>query len=465
MSLVDPIPMLRAAETVPTVSAPAEEAMGQGADFAAALADLIGFAGKGAGPAAIAPATGDVPGAVDQPLPSAAAERLATLGRLTQAPATVEPGADAAQQGDVAQPWLGKVAPEGGDLAAEPDVAPTVATTDLPQATVPAQAVAEAGTVTRVVPGPHDTPVSDLQSAPQSVEAGTEDDLPEDDQPDSGPGEVAHAAPAAPVMVPQGAAVAVAGASVSVMSDPDGGASLGTTNPARGPLAKGGAKPEREAGKTTGPEERPEFAAEPRDAAPRRAADATPPADPRLYRQDPATGKDRQQPTMELTLPDSPAPTQAPVGQPAQTVSNAQVAQGQAPVALDRPGWEAAISERIAAELSDDGSQIELDLTPDNLGRLKITLEVTDGQAQVRFVTETAEAARLIQQGEARLSESLSRNGMSLGGHDAASRDAQGDRSGGRSPRGTEMSFERSAEQRPGQTGPRTGSGLVNLMA
>ena len=465
MSLVDPIFMLRAAETAPTVSATAEEARGEGADFAAALAGLIDLAGKGAGPAAIAPATGDMPGASDQPLPPGSTDRLTTLGRLTQGPATAEQGTDAALQGAMAELWVGKVAPEGGALAAGPDVAPAIEVADVPPDTMPAPAVMDAAPLTKDAVDPRGTPLPELQSGPETVEAAAGEDLPDEGQPDTGTGRVANAALAALVMVPQAAAVAVAGASVPGMTGPEGGANPGKAGPARGVLAKAEIKTEREVGKTAGPEEGPDFTLEPRDGASRRGADVPAQADPRLYRQDPANGKDRPQPPMELTLPDSPAPTQTPVGQGAQAVSNAQVTQGQAPVAMDRPGWEAAISERIAAELSDDGTQIDLDLTPDNLGRLKITLEVTDGQAQVRFVTETPEAARLIQQGEARLSESLSRNGMSLGGHDTTSRDAQGDRSGGRSPRGTEMFIERSAEQRPGQTGPRTGSGLVNLMA
>lgn len=139
-----------------------------------------------------------------------------------------------------------------------------------------------------------------------------------------------------------------------------------------------------------------------------------------------------------------------------------------APMAMDRPGWEVALTERIAAELSEDGQQIELDLSPERLGGLKITLEISDGQAQVRFVTETPEAARLIQQNEHRLSESLSRAGLSLGGHESASRDAQqqqGDRSGRGGPRGADIAFQRPAEPRPGMISGRAGSGLVNLIA
>jgi hypothetical protein len=160
------------------------------------------------------------------------------------------------------------------------------------------------------------------------------------------------------------------------------------------------------------------------------------------------------------------APAAAPQMQAAQPLMAQPLAP--APVAMDRPGWETALTEHIAAELSQDGQQIELDLSPERLGGLKITLEITDGQAQVRFVTETPEAARLIQQNEHRLSESLSRAGLSLGGHESASRDAQqqqGDRSGRGAPRGVDIAVQRPAEPRPGMISGRVGSGLVNLIA
>jgi flagellar hook-length control protein FliK len=160
------------------------------------------------------------------------------------------------------------------------------------------------------------------------------------------------------------------------------------------------------------------------------------------------------------------APAAAPQMQAAQPLMAQPLAP--APVAMDRPGWETALTEHIAAELSQDGQQIELDLSPERLGGLKITLEITDGQAQVRFVTETPEAARLIQQNEHRLSESLSRAGLSLGGHESASRDAkqqQGDRSGRGAPRGVDIAVQRPAKPRPGMISGRVGSGLVNLIA
>lgn len=258
------------------------------------------------------------------------------------------------------------------------------------------------------------------------------------------------AAPVAAVAV-QAAVVAVAGTELTVAAAPAPPAAKAAT-PAPRKGEEVAAPPETEARAEAAPRK----LAQPAEMQP------VPPvrADlPREERAAPEAGRIAVDAAGAAPAPAATAP--APVQAMAQPALPAQ-----APVAMDRPGWEVAITERIAAELSGDGQQIDLELSPEHLGRLKITLEVTDGQAQVRFVTETPEAARLIQQGEARLSESLSRSGLSLGGHDTASRDPQGgDRSGGRSPRGTEMFFERSADPRPGQTGPRGTSGLVNLMA
>lgn len=152
------------------------------------------------------------------------------------------------------------------------------------------------------------------------------------------------------------------------------------------------------------------------------------------------------------------------------------------PIQTGRPGWEAALADRIAAELSADGKEIELDLAPETLGQLKIRLEVVDGLAQVRIVTETTEAARLFQQAEHRLSESLSRAGLSLGGQDTMSRDAQSGAQGGLAqgqagqggngpadrggrPRGIEMHLDRQGVVALAEQAGRAGRGLVNLIA
>ena len=173
------------------------------------------------------------------------------------------------------------------------------------------------------------------------------------------------------------------------------------------------------------------------------------------------------------------APTAASgTGLAAQTGGLAVLPGAGGPIQTTRPGWEGVLADRIAAELSGDGKEIELDLAPETLGHLKIRLEVSDGLAQVRIVTETAEAARLFQQSEHRLSESLSRAGLSLGGQDTSSRDAQGGAAqgfagqggngtgerGGRT-RGMELHFDRQGNAALPELAGRAGRGLVNLIA
>jgi flagellar hook-length control protein FliK len=192
---------------------------------------------------------------------------------------------------------------------------------------------------------------------------------------------------------------------------------------------------------------------EAREAVQRReAAGLTPLAVQAVDRQAARAAVEAVVDTAVETVAAATAPTGQTPQQAAQVTAQLPAAAGfaaPAPIATDRPGWEGAIAERIEAELSGDG-QIELDLTPEHLGRLKIRLDMVDGQTMVRFVTETPEAARLIQQNEHRLSESLSRAGLSLGGQETASRDPQGERQARGGGEGGGMIYERPAEAKVG---------------
>lgn len=203
----------------------------------------------------------------------------------------------------------------------------------------------------------------------------------------------------------------------------------------------------------------------------REAAGLTPVAVPATDRQAARAGAEPQGDAVPEGVTGITAAVTAAAGQvPQQAAQAVMPTQGAvafaapAPIAVDRPGWEGAIADRIAAELSGDGQQIDLEIAPEHLGRLKIRLDMTDGQAQVRFVTETPEAARLIQANEHRLSDALSRAGLSLGGQETTSRDPQGDRptrGEGPAARFLERSVDVQAAPLPG----RMGRGLVNLIA
>ncbi len=148
-------------------------------------------------------------------------------------------------------------------------------------------------------------------------------------------------------------------------------------------------------------------------------------------------------------------------------------------VRTDLPGWERVLTERIAADLSEDGQEIELSLNPEKLGPLRIKLEMVDGLAQVKFITATPEAARVFTEAQHRLSEGLARAGVDLGSQSAQSGAQSGGQSAGQGgaqrggdgqgvPRGRMTEFmTRSGRIEAGDAPAlrRAGAGLVNLMA
>lgn len=199
----------------------------------------------------------------------------------------------------------------------------------------------------------------------------------------------------------------------------------------------------------------------------REAAGLTPMAVPPVDRPAARTGGEPVVNAVVETLAAATAPTGQAAPQAGQVTAQATVAAGfsaPAPIATDRAGWEGALADRIAAELSGDGQQMDLELAPEHLGRLKIRLEMTDGLAQVRFVTETPEAARVIQANEHRLSDALSRAGLSLGGQETTSRDPQGDRPARGEGPATRF-LERPVDVQTAPMPGRAGRGLVNLIA
>ncbi len=258
-----------------------------------------------------------------------------------------------------------------------------------------------------------------------------------------GLGPLAAAAPAvlpegeAEVAVGQAVAAAMTGGAMQPMMQPMIRAQGNPQAAATGAAATGAAEGGAEA--ATGIEGSGDGADAPTVAgevvARREAAGLTPVAVPATDRQAARAGAEPQGDAVPEGVTGITAAVTAAAGQvPQQAAQAVMPTQGAvafaapAPIAVDRPGWEGAIADRIAAELSGDGQQIDLEIAPEHLGRLKIRLDMTDGQAQVRFVTETPEAARLIQANEHRLSDALSRAGLSLGGQETTSRDPQGDR-------------------------------------
>ena len=311
-------------------------------------------------------------------------------------------------------------------------------------------------------------------AAPEgSGETGTEDELAEGETEDTDPlaalglGPAAQVAPATLPVEGEGEA-AVGQAVATVMAQ-------GAMQPMMAAQVKPAATPALPMGEATaeGGEateaDGTDAPTEAREAVQRReAAGLTPLAVQALDRQAARAAVEAVVDTAVETVAAATAPTGQTPQQAAQVTAQLPAAAGfaaPAPIATDRPGWEGALADRIAAELSGDGQQMDLELAPEHLGRLRIRLEMTDGQAQVRFVTETPEAARVIQQNEHRLSESLSRAGLSLGGQETASRDPQGDQRPARGEGIAARFLERPVEGLAAAIPGRAARGLVNLIA
>ena len=129
----------------------------------------------------------------------------------------------------------------------------------------------------------------------------------------------------------------------------------------------------------------------------------------------------------EGTLPFAPTNPQI-VNDPAAMAKSAD-ARVEAPLDMTSPTWTDSLIEDIQMQAADGAEQIDMTLTPERLGRLQIQIEMRDGAANIRIITETAEAARLFNDAQGRLSEMMERAGMDLAGHTAGQQgDARGQR-------------------------------------
>ena len=180
--------------------------------------------------------------------------------------------------------------------------------------------------------------------------------------------------------------------------------------------------------------------------------------------------------TVEITPQVSTAPVQTVaanaaaqpvVDVPADTPTDTQSAEGAPSLDTNDAAWVETLSAQIEANFTDTGGEIELQLTPENLGQLRIRLEVVDGAAQVTIVTESTDAARLFQQNEAKLSELLAKSGLNLTDHNASA-ERQDRRDGQPNGQGIANANGRSGSQ-DGETTQinmtSADNGLVNLIA
>ncbi|NIY70885.1 hypothetical protein HCZ30_00380 [Marivivens donghaensis] len=139
------------------------------------------------------------------------------------------------------------------------------------------------------------------------------------------------------------------------------------------------------------------------------------------------------------------------------------------PLDMTAPGWEDQLATQIEAEFTEDGGNIDIALTPDNLGTLRIRLEMRDGAAHVTVLTDNEQAARLFNQSEGRLSELLSKSGLSLTGQNASADPRGGQNNAGqRGQNGPSGHYDNGNGQQTddaGQAQRQQVRGLVNLVA
>ena len=83
--------------------------------------------------------------------------------------------------------------------------------------------------------------------------------------------------------------------------------------------------------------------------------------------------------------------------------------------------WTDQLARRIDRELKTGGKGLELEMNPRNLGRLKVSLSVTQDQTNVVLRTETGAAAQMLSEAEGRLVQMLGEAGLKLGQFEAFS--------------------------------------------
>ena len=140
------------------------------------------------------------------------------------------------------------------------------------------------------------------------------------------------------------------------------------------------------------------------------------------------------------------------------TIDSPQMPADPVVISTTEPNWEVEFVDSIVAQVTGEDAVIDLSLTPDNLGKVEVRVELRDGRADVTFVTETRDAARLFAQAEGRLSDLMQRHGLDLGGQASSHRDASPRQSGGQPAHAT---TDTDAAPLPRLAG----AGRVNLVA
>ena len=76
--------------------------------------------------------------------------------------------------------------------------------------------------------------------------------------------------------------------------------------------------------------------------------------------------------------------------------------------------WGEKLIDKIEKSIVDGMEKLEISLTPKSLGRLNITINLQDNLAKINIVAETASAAALLGEAEAKLAQMMETSGLKL---------------------------------------------------
>lgn len=89
-------------------------------------------------------------------------------------------------------------------------------------------------------------------------------------------------------------------------------------------------------------------------------------------------------------------------------------------LAMDQAEWPENLIDNIGFETLPDGEAMDIQLTPENLGRVQLRMELRDGAASITIVTETSEAAKQFNDNQQKLADLLAKQGVELANHNAS---------------------------------------------
>ena len=81
---------------------------------------------------------------------------------------------------------------------------------------------------------------------------------------------------------------------------------------------------------------------------------------------------------------------------------------------LSQKGWTTKLVSRIENSLENGGEEIEFNLKPKNLGRLKVSISLKNGTGSVKIITENTFVTNALTQNETHLQKLFNDQGINL---------------------------------------------------